>query len=140
MARNRARTATNRRMRRLIRAFITNIPFLGRYRLLRASDIARLQEHNRLLTEAATERARKLQERETEFSAFATESARKPQEREAELTNAITVISGRLMRLTEHNRWLTETMMDGAGNTDHALLSRAVIQRLQEKEESIQNL
>ena len=200
-------------MRRLIRAFITNIPFLGRYRLLRASDIAGLQEHNRLLTEAATERARKLQERETEFAEFATESAlkfqelqehnrllteaaterarklqereaefsefatesarkiqereaefsefatesarklqereaefselatesaRKLQEREAELTNAITVMSGRLMRLTEHNRWLTETMMDGAGNTEHALLSRAVIQRLQEMEESIQ--
>jgi glycosyltransferase involved in cell wall biosynthesis len=164
-------------MRRLIRAFITNIPFLGRYRILRASDIARLQKHNRLLTEVATERARKLQERgtefaefatesalkcqelqqhnrllteaatesarklqerEAEFSEFATESARKLQEREAELTNAITVMSGRLMRLTEHNRWLTETMMDGAGNTEHALLSRAVIQRLQEVEESIQ--
>src|SRR6266404_976425 len=163
-------------MHRLMRAFITKIPFLGRYRLLRASDIAGLQEHNRLLTEAATERARKLQERETEFAEFATESARKfqereaefsefatesarklqereaefselatesarkLQEREAELTNAITVMSGRLMRLTEHNRWLTETMMDGAANTDHALLSRAAIQRLQEKEESIQNL
>src|SRR6266481_5224360 len=129
-------------MHRLMRAFITKIPFLGRYRLLRASDIARLQEHNRSLTEAATERARKLQERETEFAtesalklqelqehnrlltAAATESACKLQEREAELTNAITVMSGRLMRLTEHNRWLTETMMDGAANTDHALLSR----------------
>ena len=155
-------------MRRLIRAFITNIPFLGRYRILRASDIARLQkhnrlltevaterarklqergtefaefatesalkfqelqEHNRLLTEAATESARKLQEREAEFSEFATESARKLQEREAELTNAITVMSGRLTRLTDHNRWLTETMMDGAGNTEQAQLSRAITQR-----------
>ena len=163
----------------LMRAFITKIPFLGRYRLLRASDIARLQEHNRLLTEAATERARKLQERETEFagfatksalkfqelqehnrllteaatesarklqereaefSEFATESARKLQEREAELTNAITVMSGRLTRLTDHNRWLTETMMDGAGNTEQALLSRAIIQRPQEMEGSIQKL
>jgi glycosyltransferase involved in cell wall biosynthesis len=205
-------------MHRLMRAFITKIPFLGRYRLLRASDIARLQEHNRLLTEAATERARKLQERETEFagfatksalkfqelqehnrllteaatesarelqereaefsefatesalkfqelqehnrllteaatesarklqereaefSEFATESARKLQEREAELTNAITVMSGRLTRLTDHNRWLTETMMDGAGNTEQALLSRAIIQRPQEMEGSIQKL
>ena len=134
-------------MRRLIRAFITNIPFLGRYRILRASDIARLQKHNRLLTEVATERARKLQERETEFAEFAmesalkfqelnrllteaaTESARKLQEREAELTNAITVMSGRLTRLTDHNRWLTETMMDGAGNTEQAQLSRAITQR-----------
>jgi len=173
-------------MRRLIRAFITNIPFLGRYRILRASDIARLQKHNRLLTEVATERARKLQERgtefaefatesalkfqelqehnrliteaatesarklqereaefsefatesarklqerEAEFSEFATESARKLQEREAELTNAITVMSGRLTRLTDHNRWLTETMMDGAGNTEQAQLSRAITQR-----------
>src|SRR5262249_23101231 len=163
------------------------IPFLGRYRILRASDIARLQEHNQLLTEVATESARKLQEREAEFSEFATksalkfqelqehngllteaatesarklqereaefsefatesalklteaatESARKLQEREAELTNTITVMSCRLMRLTEHNRWLTETMMDGAG-TEHTLLSGAVIQRLQEMEESIQ--
>src|SRR5262249_12252120 len=147
-----------RRMRSLIRAFITNIPFLGRYRILRASDIARLQEHNQLLTEVATESARKLQERGTEFAKFATESAlkfqelqehngllteaatesaRKLQEREAELTNTITVMSCRLMRLTEHNRWLTEPMMDGAG-TEHTLLSGAVIQRLQEMEESIQ--
>jgi hypothetical protein len=133
---------------------------LGRHRLVRASDIARLQEHNRLLTEAATERARKLQEREAEFAEFANESAlkfqelqehnrllteaateraRKLQEREAELTNAITVMSGRLMRLSEHNRWLTETMMDGAGNID-AVLSGALIQRLQDIEEGIQNL
>src|SRR6516225_10350677 len=127
-------------MHKLIRALITKIPFLGRYRLVRASDIARLQEHNRLLTEAATDRARKLQEREVElatesalkfhelqehnrlltqaatesarklqereaeFAEFATESARKLQEREAELLR-------RLMRLSEHNRWLTETMM-----------------------------
>ena len=99
-----------------------------------------LQEHNRLLTEAATESARKLQEREAEFSEFATESARKLQEREAELTNAITVMSGRLTRLTDHNRWLTETMMDGAGNTEQAQLSRAIIQRPQEMEESVQKL
>ena len=147
---------------------VTKILHLGRYRLLRASDIARLEEHiarleehNRLITEAATERARKLQEREAEFAELATESAlkfqelqehnrllteaateraRKLQEREAELTNAITVMSGRLIRLSEHNRWLTETMMDGTGNTEHALLSRAAIQRLQDIEEGIQNL
>ena len=81
-------------------------------------------------SEFATESALKLTE-------AATESARKLQEREAELTNTITVMSCRLMRLTEHNRWLTETMMDGAG-TEHTLLSGAVIQRLQEMEESIQ--
>ena len=125
----------------LMRAFITKIPFLGRYRLLRASDIARLQEHNRLLTEAATESALKFQELQKHnrlLTEAATESARKLQEREAELTNAITVMSGRLTRLTDHNRWLTETMMDGAGNTEQALLSRAIIQRPQEMEGSIQ--
>src|SRR6516165_667038 len=138
-------------MHKLIRALITKIPFLGRYRLVRASDIARLQEHNRLLTEAATDRARKLQEREVELATesalkfhelqehnrlltqAATESARKLQEREAELLR-------RLMRLSEHNRWLTETMMDGACNTEDPLLSRAIIQRLQDIEESIPNL
>src|SRR6516165_4607556 len=138
-------------MHKLIRALITKIPFLGRYRLVRASDIARLQEHNRLLTEAATDRARKLQEREVELATesalkfhelqehnrlltqAATESARNLQEREAELLR-------RLMRLSEHNRWLTETMMDGACNTEDPLLSRAIIQRLQDIEESIPNL
>src|SRR5215510_12531181 len=104
-------------MRRLIRAFVAKIPFLGRYRLLRASDITRLQEHNRLLTEAATESARKLQENEVKSAKFARESGlrfqelqehnRLLQEREGELTNAIDVISRRLMRLTEHNQWLT---------------------------------
>ena len=79
-----------------------------------------LHEHNRLLTEAATERARKLQERE------------------AELTNALTVMSGRLTRLSEHNRWLAETMMDGG--TEHVLLSRAEIQRLQDIEEGPHNV
>src|SRR5215831_2013309 len=130
-------------MHKLIRALVTKIPFLGRYRLVRASDIARLQEHNRLLTEAATERARKLQELQEHNRLLieaATERARKLQEREAELTNAITVMSRRFFRLSEHNRWLTETMMDGAGDTEHALVSRAVIQRLQNIEEGIQNL
>src|SRR2546421_332464 len=148
-------------MRRLIRAFVTKIPFLGSYRLLRASDIARLQEHNRLLTEAATESARKLQENEAKSAKFAvesglrfqelqehnrllteaaTKSARKLQEREGELTNAIDVISRRLMRLTEHNQWLTETMMDGAASTDHAPLIRAVVRRLQEIEEGTPKL
>jgi len=161
-------------MRKLIRALIKKIPFLGKYRLVRTSDIARLQEHNRLLTQAATEsarklqereaelaaesalkflelqernrlltevateRARKLQEREAELTEVATERARKLQEREAELTNALTMMSGRLMRLREHNRRLTETMMDGG--TEHALLSKAVIRRLQDIEEGTQNL
>jgi glycosyltransferase involved in cell wall biosynthesis len=159
MARNRATDYGDRRMHKLIRALIKKIPFLGRYRLVRTSDIARLQEYNQLLTEAATESARKLQEHETEFAEFArekalkfqelyehnrllteaaTESARKLQEREAELTNALTMMSGRLMRLREHNRWLTETMMDGG--TEHALLSKAVIRRLQDIEEGTQNL
>jgi glycosyltransferase involved in cell wall biosynthesis len=106
-----------------------------------ATESARkLQEREAEFSTFATESARKLQEREAEFSTFATGSARKLQEREAELTNAITVMSGRLMRLTEHNRWLTETMTDEAGNTEHAPLSGAVVQRLQEMEESIQNL
>jgi Macrocin-O-methyltransferase (TylF) len=57
-------------MHELIRVLITKSPFLDRYRLVRARDIRRLLEHNRLLTEAATERARKLQEREAEFAAL----------------------------------------------------------------------
>src|SRR5262249_52286076 len=44
------------------------------------------------------------------------------------------------VRLREHNRWLTETIMDEAHNTNHALLSRAVIQRLQDIEEGTQHL
>jgi len=186
-ARKSAPDHDHRQMHKLIRALITKIPFLGRYRLVRASDIARLQEHNRLLTEAATDRARKLQEREVElatesalkfhelqehnrlltqaatesarklqereaeFAEFATESARKLQEREAEFAEFATEsarnlrereaeLLRRLMRLSEHNRWLTETMMDGACNTEDPLLSRAIIQRLQDIEESIPNL
>jgi hypothetical protein len=86
-------------MYELIRASITKIPFLDRYRLLRASDIARLKEHNRLLTEAVTERARKLQEREAEFAEFATESGLKFQE------------------LQEHNQLLTEAATQSARPT-----------------------
>src|SRR5262249_52960362 len=106
-----------------------------------ATESARkLQEREAEFSEFATESARRLKEREAQVSEFATESARKLQEREAELTNAITVMSGRLTRLTDHNRWLAETMVDGAGNTEQALLSEAIIQRPQEMEESIQKL
>jgi len=44
------------------------------------------------------------------------------------------------MRLTEHNQWLTETMIDGADSTNHATLIKAVIRRLQEFEEGTQKL
>ena len=186
-------------MHTFVRTILSTIPFFGAYRLVRVSDLARLQEnnrllaeagtetarklqqrdaefvefatesalkfqeqqaHNHLLTEAATESARKLQQREAEFAEFATvsgikfqelqehnrtlteaatESARKLQEREAELTNAINVMLRRLTRLSEHNRWLAETI-DSATTTEPALLSGAVIQRLQDIEESIQTL
>ena len=104
-------------MHTFLRAILSTLPFFGAYRLVRVSDVARLQENNRLLTEAATESARKLQQRDAEFVEFATESAlkfqeqqehnrtlteaatesaRKLQEREAELTNAINVMFGGL--------------------------------------------
>jgi glycosyltransferase involved in cell wall biosynthesis len=105
-----------------------------------AVEFQALQHHNRLLIEAATERAHKLQEREAEFAEFATENARKLQEREAELTNAITVLSERIKRLSEHNRWLSETIMDELGTSEPARLSGAVIQRLQQIEDGIQSL
>src|ERR671935_161373 len=108
-------------MHTFVRTILSTIPFFGAYRLVRVSDLARLQENNRLLAEAGTETARKLQERE------------------AELTNAINVMLRRLTRLSEHNRWLAETI-DSATTTEPALLSGAVIQRLQDIEESIQTL
>ena len=91
--------------------------------------VQRLEEHNRLLTLAATERARKLQEHEAELmqelaamsqrverleehnrllTLAAAERARKLQDREAELTGALSVMSRRVERLSAHNRWLTE--------------------------------
>src|SRR5919204_112793 len=117
-------------MHTFVRTILSTIPFFGAYRLVRVSDLARLQENNRLLAEAGTESARKLQQREAEFAEFATvsgikfqelqehnrplteaatESARKLQEREAELTNAINVMLRRPTRLSEHNRGLAET-------------------------------
>jgi hypothetical protein len=48
----------------------------------------------------------------------ATESARRLQEREAELTQVLAVMSQRVARLTEHNRWLTESAVD-ATNSFH---------------------
>jgi glycosyltransferase involved in cell wall biosynthesis len=184
-------------MHRLIRALISKIPLLRGYRLLRVSDIARLQRHNQLLTdaatesaanlqrreamfaefatqsavkfeaiqhhnqlliEAATESARKLQEREAEFiiliaqqlqelqqqnrllTKAVTETAQKLQQREAELTKAISVLLERIRRLSEHNRWLSETIMDELGNSEPERLISSVIQRLQQIEDSIQNL
>jgi chromosome segregation ATPase len=148
----------------LIRALLRRIPFWRRH----LEGIANLEEQIRLLTEAATDRARKLQEREAEFAEIATETARKFQEREAELaeiatetarkfqereaefaeiaaesarklqqreaefaeiaaesarllqereaklTEALAVMSLRVARLSEHNRWLAETVMDAA--------------------------
>jgi glycosyltransferase involved in cell wall biosynthesis len=83
-----------------LRAVIGMLSFWRRYGRLLANYIAiservaRLEEHNRLLIEAATERARKLQEREAEFTEIATETGRKFQERVA--------------KLEEHNRLLTD--------------------------------
>ncbi|TMJ79592.1 MAG: hypothetical protein E6G76_28250 [Alphaproteobacteria bacterium] len=104
----------DRRMRRLIRAFVTKIPFLGRYRLLRASDIARLQGHNRLLTEAATESARKLQEHNRLLTEAATESARKLQENEAKSAEFAKESGLRFQELQEHNRLLTAAATESA--------------------------
>jgi glycosyltransferase involved in cell wall biosynthesis len=90
--------------------------------------VAALDEHNRLLTIAATERAQKLQDREAELTQAlavmsqrvaaldehnrlltiaATERAQKLQDREAELTQALAVMSQRVAALDEHNRLLT---------------------------------
>src|SRR5436190_18609729 len=97
----------DRRMRRLIRAFVTKIPFLGRYRLLRASDIARLQGHNRLLTEAATESARKLQENEAKSAEFAKESGLRFQELQDHNRLLTAAATESTRKLQEHNRLLT---------------------------------
>jgi glycosyltransferase involved in cell wall biosynthesis len=93
--------------------------------------IKKLEEHNRLLTEAATESARRLQERE------------------AELPQALAVMPQRAARLSEHNRWLTETAMDAVselqGNDDEStVLRRAfeerIIHRLRQIDKNIQVL
>jgi glycosyltransferase involved in cell wall biosynthesis len=102
----------------VLRSLIRMIPFLRQYERLRAEYItvsehaSRLLEHNRLLTVAATESAVKLQENTRLLTNAATESARRLQEREAELTQALAVMSQRVARLTEHNRWLAESAAD----------------------------
>jgi uncharacterized protein YoxC len=127
------------------------IPLLGRY-------VGRLEEHNRLLIEAATESARKLQEREAELmqavvemservarveqhnrllTDAATESARKLQEREAELTQAVAVMSQRVVRLSEHNRWLTESAIDAVRGAESTVVSEIFVHRIMQQLQEI---
>jgi glycosyltransferase involved in cell wall biosynthesis len=122
-------------MHGLIRALISKIPLLRGYRLLRVSDVARLQQHNQLLTDAATKSAANLQLREAMFAEIATESAikfqvlqdhnrllieaateraHKLQEREAEFAEFATENGLKVQKLQEHNRLLTEAATESA--------------------------
>jgi amino acid adenylation domain-containing protein len=72
-----------------------------------ARRVAELEEHNRLLTEAATERAQRVQDQEGQLAALHTEIAT--------LTPEVTRLKGensfyarRVVELEEHNRLLTE--------------------------------
>ncbi len=67
----------------LLRILIRVIPFLRQH-------VARLEEQNRLLAAAATEREHRLQQREAELTDVLTERTRKFQDREAELTEVLT--------------------------------------------------
>jgi glycosyltransferase involved in cell wall biosynthesis len=117
------------------RALLRRIPVLRRYEYLRER-VSALEEHNRALqdreaelTQALTERTRKLQDREAELTQALTERTRKLQDREAELTQVVTRMSQRIARLSEHNRWLSESVLDAAyeprqGDPQHAPQSR----------------
>jgi O-methyltransferase len=74
---------------------------------------AALQEHNRLLTESATETARKLQEREAELTRTQIEIATLAPEN-ARLRAEHADISRRAAALQEHNRLLTESTTETA--------------------------
>jgi glycosyltransferase involved in cell wall biosynthesis len=143
---------------RLVRTLICMIPWLRQHvtrleehnRLLieAATESARkLEENTRLLTDAATESARKLEENTRLLTDAATESARKLQEREAELTQALATMSQRVVRLTEHNRWLTEIAIDAAteingGGAESSVVSEifahGMTRQLQEIDNNIQ--
>src|SRR6516164_9193912 len=92
---------------KLIRAVLRIIPFIRRYERL----VTKLEEHNRLLTVAATESARKLQDREAELTQALTERARKLQDREAELTQALTE---RARKAQEREAELTQALTERA--------------------------
>jgi hypothetical protein len=131
----------------LIRILIRMFSCMRRYVAMLEEDKRAVQEHNRLLIEAATESARKLEENTRLLTDAATESARKLQEREAELTQAIAALSRRVVRVTEHNRWLSETALDavseikggGANATEVGkLFAYRAMQQLQKLEDNIQ--
>ena len=92
-----------------------------------ARRVAELEEHNRLLTEAATERAQRVQDQEGQLTSLHTEIAT--------LTPEVTRLNGensfyarRLAELEEHNRLLTESATELARKlqeirqTDYQLL------------------
>jgi predicted nuclease with TOPRIM domain len=78
-----------------------------------ARRVAELEEHNRLLTEAATERAQRVQDQEGQLASLHTEIAT--------LTPEVTRLNGennfyarRVAELEEHNRLLTEAATERA--------------------------
>src|SRR5262249_16121603 len=127
-----------------------------------------LQEHNRELTVAATERAQKLQDREAELTqalvamgqrveqlsahnreltVAATEKAQKLQDREAELTQALDLQVQRIERLSKHNIWLTENAIEAVRempalfpetNEQRGVLEKLIMQQLQQMDDDTQ--
>jgi O-methyltransferase len=90
--------------------------------------VAELEQHNRLLTESATETARNLQEREAELTRARIDLATlAPQVQRLRAEHA--VISQRVAELEQHNRLLTESATETARNLQQreAELTRARI-------------
>jgi glycosyltransferase involved in cell wall biosynthesis len=93
---------------------MSKIPLLRRYRLVRVCDVARLQQHNELLTDDATKRALKFQELQQHnrvLTKAATESARKLQAHEAEFARQSAV---EFQRVQYHNQQLIEAATESA--------------------------
>ncbi len=86
----------------LLRILIRVIPFLRQH-------VVRLEEQNRLLAAAATEREHRLQQREAELTDVLTERTRKFQDREAELTD---VLTERTRKFQDREAELTEVLTE----------------------------
>src|SRR5262247_4058073 len=88
-----------------------------------ARRVAELEEHNRLLTEAATERAQRVQDQEGQLASLHTEIAT--------LTPEVTRLNGennfyarRVAELEEHNRLLTEAVTEREKRVKQSALDR----------------
>src|SRR5262245_39267898 len=88
-----------------------------------ARRVAELAEHNRLLTEAATERAQRVQDQEGQLASLHTEIAT--------LTPEVTRLNGennfyarRVAELEEHNRLLTEAVTEREKRVKQSALDR----------------